>query len=407
MFRTPVREGASREEVEASVAGFIGCGLDVGLLVSHALVDVLHNGELRCRAVHVCATRLSSSWGGQRGGGGECGGVQRVHAERCRAVQNGAPNHSPSSPQSLLSPPPSPLPPLSPHQTLTSSLSSSLTSQNQPPPSHSTAPNNSPPPLSPPLPPSPPPPSCPPPPFPSPSPLSPPDSDIFSLQLFDITEPSQPVPLDAPNDSSHQPPNHLFSSPNPAFPSLNYSVAEPFPEPIVGRHIQAYCSHLVPGSTWALLYAPLLLALLVLLVSALLSIIILVLRRKGAAIRAEMRAAEEYTLLLERAERAKSESIACLSHDLRTPFNGMLGMMDELLDTQLEEWQMRDVVDARTYAASVIGLLSTILDLAKLQADMLELDSVPFSLHQCLETAARSLFSDAQERHLECEYRAC
>ncbi|CAI5522121.1 unnamed protein product [Closterium sp. Naga37s-1] len=272
MFRRPVAEGASREEVEASVAGFIGCGLDVGLLVSHALIDVLHN-----------------------------------------------------------------------------------------------------------------------------------DSDIFSLQLFDITEPAQPVPLNAPNDSSQQPPNLLFTSPNPAFPSLNYSVVEPFPEPVVGRHIQAYCSHLVPGSTWALLYAPLLLALLVLLVSALLSVIILVLRRKGAAIRAEMSAAEEYTLLLERAERAKSESIACLSHDLRTPFNGMLGMMDELLDTQLEEWQMRDVVDARTYAASVIGLLSTILDLAKLQADMLELDSVPFSLHQCLETAARSLFADAQDRHLECE----
>ncbi|CAI6001588.1 unnamed protein product, partial [Closterium sp. NIES-65] len=306
MFRTPVREGASREEVEASVAGFIGCGLDVGLLVSHALVDVLHNAA------------------GSK--------------EADEASVAGFIGCSPD--MGLL-------------------VSHVLVDVR-----HN-------------------------------------DSDIFSLQLFDITEPAHPVPLNAPNGSSQQPPNLLFTSPNPAFPSLNYSVVEPFPEPVVGRHIQAYCSHLVPGSTWALLYAPLLLALLVLLVSALLSVIILVLRRKGAAIRAEMSAAEEYTLLLERAERAKSESIACLSHDLRTPFNGMLGMMDELLDTQLEEWQMRDVVDARVYAASVIGLLSTILDLAKLQADMLELDSVPFSLHQCLETAARSLFTDAQDRHLE------
>ncbi|CAI5526413.1 unnamed protein product [Closterium sp. Naga37s-1] len=115
-----------------------------------------------------------------------------------------------------------------------------------------------------------------------------------------------------------------------------------------------------------------LLGLLVLLVAVLLTFIIVSLARKKARIRQQMAEVEKYTLALEQAERSKSEFVANLSHELRTPITGMLGMMDWLLETSLSEWQHRDLLDAKTCAVEAIGLLNSVLDLAKLQSSLSE-----------------------------------
>ncbi|GJP58892.1 hypothetical protein CLOP_g6575 [Closterium sp. NIES-67] len=178
-------------------------------------------------------------------------------------------------------------------------------------------------------------------------------------------------------------------------------VVEPFPDDFIGRRYEGHCRYRHPPPVWSTLLAPILLGLLVLLVAALLTFIIGSLARKKARIRQQMEELEEYTLALEQAERSKSEFVANLSHELRTPITGMLGMMDWLLESSMSEWQHRDLLDAKTCAVEAIGLLNSVLDLAKLQANRLVLEALPFSLHQCVDLAVRTLMPDAHKKNLQ------
>ncbi|CAI5962669.1 unnamed protein product [Closterium sp. NIES-65] len=97
------------------------------------------------------------------------------------------------------------------------------------------------------------------------------------------------------------------------------------------------------------------------------------------------------TAILERAERSKSEAVASTSHELRTPIIGMMGMIEELLDSSLEEWQRADLVDARACAGETVELINRVLDLAKLQAGRLQLETLPCCLRRIVSEAATSL----------------
>ncbi|CAI7863553.1 unnamed protein product [Closterium sp. NIES-53] len=79
------------------------------------------------------------------------------------------------------------------------------------------------------------------------------------------------------------------------------------------------------GSAWRLVWAPVLVAVLVAVVAVLLTLILVFLARKQAAISCIVREVELCTAVLERAKRSKSETVANLSHELRTPIVGMLG----------------------------------------------------------------------------------
>ncbi|CAI5474111.1 unnamed protein product, partial [Closterium sp. Yama58-4] len=93
------------------------------------------------------------------------------------------------------------------------------------------------------------------------------------------------------------------------------------------------------------------------------------------------------TAILERAERSKSEAVANVSHELRTPIIGMMGMIEELLESPLEEWQRADLVDARACAGETVELINRVLDLAKLQAGRLQLETLPCCLRRIVREA--------------------
>ncbi|CAI5528743.1 unnamed protein product, partial [Closterium sp. Naga37s-1] len=71
------------------------------------------------------------------------------------------------------------------------------------------------------------------------------------------------------------------------------------------------------------------------------------------------------TAALERAEKSKSETVANTLHELRTPLIGVIGMIEELLEAGLEEWQVVDLRDVRACAVETIELINRVLDLAK------------------------------------------
>jgi signal transduction histidine kinase/CheY-like chemotaxis protein len=83
----------------------------------------------------------------------------------------------------------------------------------------------------------------------------------------------------------------------------------------------------------------------------------------------------------EQASRAKSQFLANMSHEIRTPMNGVLGMIDLLLETPLTEPQRRYSEIIRRSGESLLSIINDILDLSRIEAGKLVLDSVSFDPH--------------------------
>jgi signal transduction histidine kinase len=91
-------------------------------------------------------------------------------------------------------------------------------------------------------------------------------------------------------------------------------------------------------------------------------------QRVEEQVRERTQAIEESARRALEASRAKSEFLASISHELRTPMNGVLGMLDMVLDTPLDEGQRDQVETARACANTLLGLLNDLLDLSKIEA---------------------------------------
>ena len=100
----------------------------------------------------------------------------------------------------------------------------------------------------------------------------------------------------------------------------------------------------------------------------------------------------------ESANQAKSLFLATMSHEIRTPMNGILGMAQLLLSPGLKEHEREDF--ARIILNSgqtLLGLLNDILDLSKVEAGKLKLESIAFDPQQLLHEVV-ALFSEAAEQ---------
>ena len=122
---------------------------------------------------------------------------------------------------------------------------------------------------------------------------------------------------------------------------------------------------------------------------------------RTAQLAGAMERAEKARELAEAANLAKGQFVANMSHEVRTPINGVLGMTGLLLDTSLSEEQRGYAMMVQRSAKALLRIVDDILDISKLDAGKLELETTDFDLVDTVESAARLFEPRAGEKGIE------
>ncbi|HEU4683323.1 MAG TPA: ATP-binding protein [Nitrospira sp.] len=100
------------------------------------------------------------------------------------------------------------------------------------------------------------------------------------------------------------------------------------------------------------------------------------------------------------ANRAKGDFLAIMSHEMRTPMNGIVGVADLLGDTHLTEEQQEYVGILRRSSSNLLALINDILDLSKVEAGQLHLEPVEFDLDEVIDKSGEIVALRAKDKGL-------
>ncbi|KAJ4835924.1 Histidine kinase 3 [Turnera subulata] len=103
----------------------------------------------------------------------------------------------------------------------------------------------------------------------------------------------------------------------------------------------------------------------------------------------------------EAADVAKSQFLATVSHEIRTPMNGVLGMLQMLMDTELDVTQQDYVRTAQASGRALVSIINEVLDQAKIESGKLELEAVQFDLRAILDDVLSLFSGKSQEKGVE------
>ncbi|MEO6002472.1 MAG: ATP-binding protein [Opitutus sp.] len=107
----------------------------------------------------------------------------------------------------------------------------------------------------------------------------------------------------------------------------------------------------------------------------------------------------------ENADRAKSEFLTMVSHEIRTPINGVIGFSRLLSDTPLTTAQREQVEMIHSSGVALEKLITDILDLSKIEAGKVEIEHSSFSPQNCAEEACAFFADKARAASIKLEFR--
>lgn len=113
------------------------------------------------------------------------------------------------------------------------------------------------------------------------------------------------------------------------------------------------------------------------------------------------KALEAAKIQAEKATRAKSDFLACMSHDIRTPMNAIIGMTDVLAEAELGEEHRQYLRVIRSAGETLLHLINDILDFSKIEAGELRLESIAYNLREVVADSIDITKVRAREKGLE------
>ncbi len=117
-------------------------------------------------------------------------------------------------------------------------------------------------------------------------------------------------------------------------------------------------------------------------------------------IQKEKEIADQQRKRAEQSEKFKQQFLANMSHEIRTPMNSIVGLSNLLINSPMNDQQKKYLNVIRKSSDNLLVIINDILDLSKIQAGKMEFETIPFLMHEVLETVYHTLRFKAEDKGL-------